>query len=387
VRFSGSHKGLWLVLAIPLFALAVSAASSSLDDAFALLREGKLKEARDLFHAVAARSSSSGDQENSAIALTAAAKISVSLGNYADAISDAQQAIKLRRTMRKEKEVGGDFNTIGRANQYLGNYAAALESYQAALAADRAAGDEAGEITLLNNICNIYYFKGQYSTALENYQEAWAHVNATTAESWNPYERQLTNANIATLYQRVGLEERALDIYKQAPEKSEALPANERAQFLLNEGVLYRRMGDPIKALELYSKAQALFRSDRNADGEIGALRNIGIAKAMDLEDLAAALDAFTAALELSKKSSNNRGLVQASLYRGEVLRRLHRLSEAKTNLDAAFDGAQRAGLLEEEWKSVYALGRTNQRHHEARKLCCPCHGRSARCGTPAVLA
>lgn len=357
MRSPRSHRGLWLILAIPLLASAVSA--SSLDDAFALQRQGKLKEARDLFRTVAAHSSSSGDQENSAKALSAAAKISISLGDYADAISDAQQAIKLRRAIRKEKELGGDFNTIGRANQYLGNYAAALESYQAALAADRAAGDEAGEITLLNNIGNIYYFKGQYSTALENYQEAWAHVSATTAESWNPYERQLTNANIATLYQRVGLEERALDIYKQDSEKSEALPANERAQFLLNEGVLYRRMGDPVKALELYSKAQALFRSDRQVDGEIGALRNIGIAKAMDLEDLAGSLEAFTAALELAKRSSNTRGLVQASLYRGDVLRRLHRPSEAKTNLDAAFDGAQKAGLIEEEWKSLYAIGRT----------------------------
>ena len=352
-------RRLWFILAIPLLVSAVSAASSTLDDAFALQRQGKLKEARDLFRAIATNSRSPGDQENSAIALSAAAKISISLGDYADAISGAKQAITFRRAMRKEKELGGDFNTIGRANQYLGNYPAALESYQAALAADRAAGDEAGEITVLNNIGNIYYFKSQYSTALENYQEAWVHVIATTTESWNPYERQLTSANIATVYQRVGLEGRALDFYKEISSRAQALPANEQAQVLLNEGALYRRMGDPIKALELYSKGQALFRSDRNADGEIGALRNIGIAKAMDLEDFAGALDAFTAALELSKKSSNTRGLVQASLYRGEVLRRLHRPSEAKTDLDIAFGGAQKAGLIEEQWKSLYALGRT----------------------------
>jgi len=40
-------------LAIPLLAIAVSAASASLDDAFALLRQSKLKEARDLFRTVA----------------------------------------------------------------------------------------------------------------------------------------------------------------------------------------------------------------------------------------------------------------------------------------------------------------------------------------------
>jgi tetratricopeptide (TPR) repeat protein len=346
-------------LAIPLLASAVSAASSSIEDAFALQHQGKLKEARDLFRAIATNSRASGDKENSAKALSAAGNISVSLGDYSGAISDAQQAIELRQGSKKDEELATDYNTLGRANQYLGNYPAALDNYQTALGIDRAVGGAAGEITRLNNIGNIYYFQGQYSPALDFYQQALVKVNATTTGPWNPWARQLTSANMATVYQRVGLEGRALDLYKEISSKAQALSANEQAQLLLNEGVLYRRMGDPIKALELYSKAQALFRSDRQADGAIGALRNIGIAKAMDLGDLAGSLDAFTAALELAKRSSNTRGLVQASLYRGDVLRRLHRPSEAKTNLDAAFDGAQKAGLIEEQWKSLYALGRT----------------------------
>lgn len=344
---------------IPLLASAVSAASSTFDDAFALQRQGKLKEARDLFRTIATKSRSSGDKENSARALSAAGKISVSLGDYSGAVSDAQQAIELREGLKKDQELATDYNTLGRANQYLGNYGVALDSYQAALRIDRALQDAAAEVSRLNNIGNIYYFQGQYSSALDFYQQALTKVNAATTEPWNPWGRQLTSANLATLYQRVGLEERALDLYKEISTKAEALPPNEQAQLLLNEGVLYRRLGDPVKALELYGRAQALFRSDRQADGEIGALRNIGIAKAMDLDDLAGALDAFTAALDLSKRASNNRGLVQASLYRGEVLRRLHRLSEAKSNLEAAFDEAQKAGLIEEEWKSLYALGRT----------------------------
>lgn len=359
MRSSRSHLGLRLVLVVPLLASAVSAASSTLDDAFALQRQGRLKEARDLFRTIATNSRSSGDKENSAKALSAAGKISVSIGDYSGAISDAQQAIELREGSKKDQELATDYNTLGRANQYLGNYGAALDNYQAALRIDRVLQDTAGEISRLNNIGNIYYFQGQYSPALDFYQQALTKVNAAPTEPWNAWGRQLTSANLATVYQRVGLEGRALDLYKEISTKAKALPANEQAQLLLNEGVLYRRMGDPVKALELYGKAQTLFRSDRQVDGEIGTLRNIGIARAMDLDNLAGALDAFTAALGLSKRVSNNRGLVQANLYRGEVLRRLHRLSEAKSNLDEAFDEAQKAGLIEEEWKSLYALGRT----------------------------
>lgn len=146
------HIGLRLVLVILLPASAVSAASSTLDDAFALQRQSKLKEARDLFRTIARNSRSSGDKENSAKALSAAGKISVSIGDYSGAISDAQQAIELREGLRKDQELAADYNTLGRANQYLGNYGTALDNYQAALSIDRALQDAAGEVSRLNNI-------------------------------------------------------------------------------------------------------------------------------------------------------------------------------------------------------------------------------------------
>src|SRR5262249_51168365 len=86
-------------------------------------------------------------------------------------------------------------------------------------------------------------------------------------------------------------------------------------------------------------------------------LRNIGIVKVMDLSDLPGALRAFTAALELARKTSNTRGLAQANLYLGEVLRRLHHYPEANAHLNAALEAAQTAGLVQDQWKSLYALG------------------------------
>jgi tetratricopeptide (TPR) repeat protein len=183
-------------------------------------------------------------------------------------------------------------------------------------------------------------------------------VNANTSRSWYSWGRKLTVGNIATLYQRLGLEEQALELYQEISGRPEEMPASEYAQMLLNEGVLYRHMGDPVKALEVYHTAQAVFRTARHADGEIGALRNIGIVKAMDLNDLPGALQAFGAALELSRQSSNNRNAVLANLYMGEVLRRLHRYKEATGHLQAALVSAKTAGLVEEEWKTLYARGR-----------------------------
>lgn len=346
-----------VVLALVLTA-SVAAAKSPLDEALFLEQQGKLKEARNQYHVAAEVFRASGDQRHLADALSSAGNIAISLGDYQGAIRDVEQAIQVRQALREDAGLGENFNTIGLAYQYLGNYPAAIENYQTALKFDRMLRDTVGEVRRLNNIANIHYFQGRYMNALESYQSALQLVNANTSQPWYPWGRKLTNGNIATLYQRLGLEEQALELYQQISGRPEGMPEDEYAHMLLNEGVLYRHLGDPVKALEVYHTSQTLFRTARHADGEIGALRNIGIAKTMDLHDLPGALQAFTAALELSRQSSNQRNVVLADLYLGEVLRRLHRYKDAASHLETALESAKAAGMVEEQWKALYAQGR-----------------------------
>jgi len=329
-----------------------------LEEAQVLQQQGKLKEAQSHFHAAAEAFRISGDQKNLATALSAAGDISVSLGDYQDAIRDAEQAVKLRQHFHDDEGLAVDFNTIGLANQYLGNYPAAIENYEDALKINRTLGNVVGQVGRLNNIGNIHYFQARYMDALKVYESALVLVNANAGQSWNAWGRKLTIGNIATVYQRIGLDEQALTLYQQISGRPGDMPAAEYAQMLANEGILYRRLGDPVKALDLYHSSQTVFRTARHADGEISALRNIGIVKAMDLNDPSGALQSFTEGLHLSRQSSNNRGLVQADLYLGEVLRRLHRFEEATGHLREAVSTAQAAGLVEEQWKALYALGR-----------------------------
>lgn len=250
-----------------------------------------------------------------------------------------------------------DFTIIGMAYENLGNYPAALKNYQEALKFDRLFKNAEGEVTRLIDIGNIYSNQGSYVAALENYQAALEIVNANSSQPWKTRALKLTNGNLAALYQRLGLEEQALGLYRQISGKPEEMPVEEYALILLNEGVLYRHLGDPVKALEVYQNAQTMLRKIHHSDGEIRALRNIGIVKTMDLDDLNGALNAFASALELAKQSSNSRGMVETSLYMGEVLRRLHQYDNATRHLDSALAAAQKAGLVEYQWKALYALG------------------------------
>lgn len=341
-----------------LFVGLAPAFASNLQDALALERQGKLKEAGAMLQALTGELRAAGDWNSLARALSASSRINLSLGKYREALQNAEGAIAVRTRLNDRLALSEDYNTAGVANVYLGNYDLALSNYRKALDIDVRTQVPEAQVVRLNNIGNVFYYRGQYQEALRAYQQAMDIIRNVTEQSWIPQRRQLTIANLATLYQKVGKERAALDLYRELTAAPQALPRAEYAQLLLNEGVLYRRMGDPIKALERYRSAQTVFSAARHRDGEIGALRNIGIARAIDLGDLEGARDAFTRALNLARESSDARGIVQAALYRAEVFRRLGRLSESKVDLQAALQGTGKTGLVEEQWKCEYGLGK-----------------------------
>jgi len=343
---------------LTVLAASLSGSTSRFEDAQVLVRQGKLREARELLQAAASDFRASADQRSRAKALGLASRLSLSLGEYRAAISDAEGAAGIRSSFKDDIAVGEDLNTLCSANLYLGNYGTALSNFQQALDVALSHGDAEGAITRQNNIGNVWYFQGRYSDALRAYQTALDKVNSSTTEKWNPRRRQLTIANLATLYQRLGKAQEALELYRQLPSSPQAMPASEQAQLLLNQGVLLRRLGDPIKALDLYRAAQVMFARERHADGEISALRSVGLARAVDMNDLSAAERAFTAGLRLAEQSSNIRGIVQSKLYRAEVFRLLLRSRDAERDASDALEAARRAGLAEEQWHAQYALGK-----------------------------
>jgi tetratricopeptide (TPR) repeat protein len=341
-----------------LLSASIPASASHLSDALGLEAKGRLSESRDLLQTAIPELRAAGDLSGLARALSASARISVAFGDYRGAIQTADDAASLRIKLNDETGLSEDYNTLGLANLYLGNYQLALANYERALSLDRRRRQVEAEIARLNNIGNVFYFRGQYQDALRTYQQAMDRIAGAGNQPWTARRRQLTIANFASLYQRLGKEQAALELYRQLTGTPQSLPRTEYAQLLLNEGVLYRRLGDPVKALERYRSAQDIFAAEHHRDGEIGALRNTGIARAVDLDDPAAAVDAFTAALRLARQSSDTRGIVQASLYRAQVLLLMGRLRDAEDDLRAALDGAQKTGLVEEQWKAQYGLGK-----------------------------
>lgn len=292
----------------------------------------------------------------------AEAQAALARGDYPRAIEQATQAageFHARNDLAGETQA---VNTAGSAYLYQGEYDQALRSYQRALDLDRRQHDGKGEITRLSNIGSVYFFRGRYLEALAQYEQAWRRVQETANEDWNPNRRQLVFTNLATLYEQLGQNAKALDYYQQALALGPALTPDERGQLLSNAGTLYRRMGDAVKALESYRAAQRLYAQQHLSDAEIHVLQNIGIAQALDLHDAGAALASFTEALTLAQSTGNRRETVLAHLYRGESLYRMGRPTD---DFREAYTGAHAIGATAEEWTALYGLGRLERQRGE----------------------
>lgn len=336
--------------------MVASPAAAQLEKALELQRQGHAQEALVLLERDLPSLRDAGDPARLAQALSAAGAASLATGKYPAALQYNKEALALHQKLGDAAAQARDWNFLGLADMYLANYSPSLDEYRHALALDRANRDRDGEIERLNNLGNVYYFQGRYLDALHSFESALEKVNAATGEKWYSRRHQITIANLATVYQRLGAEEKALALYSQLSNGSAVRPS-EKAQMLLNQGVLYRRLGDPVKALDMYRAAQDLFAKDQHRDAEIGAWRNIGIVRGLDLQDVPGALQAFSAALKLARDAGNGRAEVQAELYSGEILRRMHRSKEAGESLARATAGAQRTGLVEEHWKALYSTG------------------------------
>ena len=343
-----------LCLLLLFASLGVSA--QSLEAARALQQKGDLRGARKEYEALLPQLRGK-DPASLASALNSLSLIAVSEGDYGAASARASEALLLFRTLKDTAGETRALNNSGAAEMYLADYPAALRHFEAALAIARADGNGDGEVEELNNIGSADYLQANYLDALRAYRTAMERIESEASQPWSARKRGITVANLAALFQRLGQEQQALELYEQLRKDSKEMLLSEQALLLTNQGVLYRRLEDPQKALQTYRAASALLSREENQDGQIRVLKNIGIVQALDLHDPAAARGSFTEALQLAVKTGNKREAMQAHLYLGETLALLNERG-AEEELTYALAAAKELGTTDEQWKALYGLGR-----------------------------
>ncbi len=307
-----------------------------LEEARALQAKGSSREARNIYESLVPVLRTEQRNPELAAVLTALGEIAPAQGEYDVAIARASEAAAIYHNLGDQRGEARALNNWGAAELYRGDYPAALARLQRALALSVSAGDREVEVEQLSNIGHAFYYQGKYMDAWRAYQRAMDVLDHAGNSPSVARNRQLAISDMATLLQRLGRDERALELYQQLRNSPLAVRPTEQARLLANLGVLYRHLGDPVKALQTYRQAQDLYAREQHAQGQIGVLRNIGIVLALDLGDLSGAIQAFSRALKLAEETNDRLLATHAHLYRGESLFLLNQLDAASRDFEAA---------------------------------------------------
>jgi tetratricopeptide (TPR) repeat protein len=279
-------------------------------------------------------------------------------GQYAAAARHADEAAAIYARQGDGRRQSVALNSAGLSALYAAEYGAAERNFRAAIALSTSGGDDAGRAEQVTNLGNVFFFLGRYADAAQAYDEALRATEKHRNQPWAARRMRIIQVNKATLSQRLGRDEQALEIYRAIEGGAGDLRPREQAQLVGNMGVLFRRLGDPVKALAAYDHALDLFARDPQVDGELGVLNNRGIVLALDLGDLPAAARTFSDALMRATRAGNLRERLHAQLYRGETRRRAGFLEDARVDFETSLAAARELATPEEEWKALWGLAR-----------------------------
>jgi len=353
---------LTLALLTPLAALGQTSASgqfkAQIDKAKSLRDAGSSDEARKIYESVLPALRAQAPSQELVDTLNNLSDIATMSGEYSGAVALSRESAAACQKMQDKNCEAQAHDDAGLALSNAGNYLEAAAELDLGLKLTAETGNAQTAVLILNNLGIVYYYQAKYSEALRTYESALQYVQKSSAEPWSATWRQFTLLNLATLYQRLGNDQRAIKIYNDILEHPKDLSPRDVGHMDANLGALYRRLGDPKQALLFYGYADEYYAKEKDVDGELGVLKNSGIVLALDLGRLPDALKTFDRVRALAAQTNNQREAMQALLYRGETLYRMGKLPEAEREFTAALAEADKLGTVEEQWNAVKALGK-----------------------------
>jgi CHAT domain-containing protein/tetratricopeptide (TPR) repeat protein len=362
-------RRLLLILSISLPACLASALMQPAEDilaqvarANALLQEGKFTEARKIYESLLPdlRPKASEELGDCLLALS---EIAIAEGRYDAALVLARESADAFQTIGNTDRAAKAHNNAGLATMDAGNYPEAVSELSSAL---RLSKQTRTSIMILNNLGDAYYYQAKYAESFRAYDDAVQRLEHSADAARDPSMRKLTLFNLAVLYQRLGDEQRALNVYQGLQQSPSGLASGDLGHLYANLGIIYRHLGDPQKALDAFRKAERFYEREHDVDGELGVRMDTGILLAFDLIRPDQALKVFTDLRARAEEAKNQRTAMQALLYLGQALYRMGRFADAKREFEAALIEAGKLGTTEEQWKALYGLGRIAEKNNQS---------------------
>ena len=341
---------------ILLYGAGALLASSELDQARALHREGRLREALEAY-AVAIAVIGETDPSSIAAARNNACVIRIGFAEYEEALAECSESVRLRRELDDDRRLSRALNNLGIIQQNLGQFAAANIAFEEALRINRTLDDPESQVINLSNLGTLEAIEGRYAKALEHHNQAAALATMHADSDWSPGRLRIALINQGVVFEKVGAYRDALEHMRQARAIDSEQDPREEAQLLINLGVVYRNLGDPVTAIDFFSQARSEYEKLEDGTGITQAEINLAHAYHLNLDRPNDAEAAYRVAHQQAIEIGDRPLEIETSLYLGQFLTASGRLSEAETMFEHGLDLSEESGSSEGRWSALTGLG------------------------------
>jgi CHAT domain-containing protein/Tfp pilus assembly protein PilF len=347
------------LISLPLACLAVGAGAQTLDEARALHRANRWKEALEAYEAVVERLADK-DPASLGIALNNSCVLLTELAEFQRALEICEAALKIRRSRPpgENRQLARTLNNLGRVLTDLGRLEEADSKFREALAINEMRNDAEAQAVNHSNLGIVAHLGGRYAQTIEELDAVVRLAEAHSEAPWSAVQTSIARLNYGVVLEKLGAHREALQLYEDLLAQADRLTPSQRATLEVNRGVLYRNLGDPQTALRAFDAASKTFENLGDLAGSSNAWLNRGLALHLNLGQLTAAEHAYRRALRDAQTSGSHGEELQDLVYLGRLLLEQGRLQEAQIFFERCLTAAKAGGSSEGQWSALEGLGR-----------------------------
>ena len=295
--------------------------------------------------AAAARARTLGAKQLLAHALTQQARALEKQGRPDEALSMAQEAVRISTSAGERSEVAKALTVMGIVRFDQGSFSEAAKVYNQALVIQREVGDKRGAATTLNNIANALGEQGDLAGSVKMLEEALTMFR----EVGDRHSTAAVLGSIAARTIQQGDLARGRTILQQGLSASREIGDQERtATALYNLGEVLRFQGDLKQARKTYEQALALSKSIGDQSGVAYATFSVGDVLTAE-GDLAGALEKYREALSLRNQIGETGTAAETQLALARLSFEQGRAQEAEETARKAREEFRKDGSSDDE--------------------------------------
>ena len=193
--------------------------------------------------------------------------------SYIKSLDYANQALKLTIKYKKEEDIAGSLDKIGRIQYFMSNYDKSIDYFLESLKIREKIGNKKDIAQSYNNLGVIYLYLANYNKALEYFQKAW---DISEGVGDVVFIMKLSN-NLGIVYMKLANYDKALEYFQKT--LNNCIETNNKQLWgpcLSNIGIVYWYLEDYKKALEYYLDAIKICEETGDKWSVSNSSRNIG---------------------------------------------------------------------------------------------------------------